>query len=230
LNFKKPNIFVCGPSGTGKSSSLRNLDPERTVILNVERKQLPFRRAGLFKRQKFISSLKEFDHYLNLSMQSDTVDVIIIESFTSLAEMIMLESKKSKRGYEVFNWYADEIMRIISLSKNSDKYIVFLGIDESNSDEEGVSSKQVKVEGQKLKGVIEKEFVIVLYTVVKKDKEKPEHFFLTNSDGVRTAKSPMEMLDYYIPNDLAEVIKRAEEYYLGADLYEEQKKAISEVA
>ena len=38
----KPNIFICGPSGTGKSTSMRNLPPERTVILNTEQKALPF--------------------------------------------------------------------------------------------------------------------------------------------------------------------------------------------
>ena len=34
----KPNIFVVGPSGTGKSSSIENLNPETTAILNTEMK------------------------------------------------------------------------------------------------------------------------------------------------------------------------------------------------
>ena len=45
----KPNIIVVGKSGSGKSSSLRNLNAERTAVLNTERKQLPFRGAKNFK-------------------------------------------------------------------------------------------------------------------------------------------------------------------------------------
>ena len=44
----KPNIIVVGKSGSGKSTSLRNLNPKSTAILNVERKQLPFKEAKNF--------------------------------------------------------------------------------------------------------------------------------------------------------------------------------------
>ena len=54
----KPNIFICGPSGTGKSTSIRNLSPERTVILNTEQKALPFRKGVDFKLNVPINSLE----------------------------------------------------------------------------------------------------------------------------------------------------------------------------
>ena len=39
-------IILLGKSGTGKSSSIKGLDPKSTVILNVLGKKLPFRGAN----------------------------------------------------------------------------------------------------------------------------------------------------------------------------------------
>lgn len=36
-------IAIVGASGTGKSSSIRNLNPEETFIINVASKPLPFK-------------------------------------------------------------------------------------------------------------------------------------------------------------------------------------------
>lgn len=36
-------IAIAGQSGSGKSSSLRNLDPKETFIINVASKPLPFK-------------------------------------------------------------------------------------------------------------------------------------------------------------------------------------------
>lgn len=37
-------VFIVGESGTGKSSSLRNLNPEETVVINTDQKALPFKK------------------------------------------------------------------------------------------------------------------------------------------------------------------------------------------
>ena len=37
------SICVCGESGSGKSTSLRNLDPSSTFIISTIAKPLPFR-------------------------------------------------------------------------------------------------------------------------------------------------------------------------------------------
>ena len=36
-------VVVIGRSGTGKSTSIRNLDPEKTLLIQVIKKALPFR-------------------------------------------------------------------------------------------------------------------------------------------------------------------------------------------
>jgi len=40
-------VFVVGKSGTGKSTSLRNLNPDETVIINTDQKALPFKQFNL---------------------------------------------------------------------------------------------------------------------------------------------------------------------------------------
>jgi hypothetical protein len=43
--------------------------------------------------------------------------------------------------------------------------------------------------------------------------EGTEHYFITNSDGTNPAKSPMEMFDLKIDNDLKMVDETIREYY-----------------
>lgn len=210
--MKKPNIFVCGASGTGKSTSFRNLSPEKTIILNVEQKQLPFREASKFTRQAMIPTMEQFNKYFYKALETDDVDVIVIESFTSLCELIMLKAKKIHTGWDIRSYYNEEIFKIVLASKNTDKYVIFTGIDEVVENDDGVSFYQVKVSGKELKG-IEKEFVITLFTVPRNEDGKIKYEFVTKGDPKRSAKSPMEMLPEKMENDLAEVIKLSEEYY-----------------
>ena len=87
----KPNIIIVGKSGSGKSSSLRNLNPETTAVINTERKQLPFKGANKFLNAP-VQSLNEFNAAMKKAMESDKLDTIVVESFTSLIEMIYREA------------------------------------------------------------------------------------------------------------------------------------------
>lgn len=226
----KPNMFVLGPSGTGKSSSIRNLDPTKTVIFNCEMKMLPFRNANKFTRQVQIPDYETYKNYMyggqikidnqltnmKSALENPQTEIIIIESFTTLTEYIYAWAKKKYRGFDVWDAYASEIYDVIYRTKNSDKYIIFTGVDEVIQDEENKMFRDIKVEGKKMKGNIAKEFVMVLVTKVNQDAEgKPSYQFLTNTDGIYPSKSPTDMLPYLMENDLNEVIKKVEEYYNG---------------
>lgn len=209
----KPNIFICGQSGSGKSTSLRNLDPEKTIILNTERKALPFKGAGKFKKQMMIKNLDQYERALKKALASDA-EVIVTDSFTTLTEYIYLKAKETKIGYEVWSYYADEIYNLLSLSKGSDKFVVFLGIDENVQDDTGVITKYIKVEGKKSKTAIEKEFTIVLWSKVITSGDAPKHVLQTNNNGENTSKSPMEMFkEMYIDNDLQAILAEITNYY-----------------
>ena len=211
----KPNIFIAGASGTGKSTSLRNLDPEKTIIINTEEKQLPFRGAGKFKKSVVVGSYMAYLSVIKKALANTDADVIVIDSFTSLQEQVLMYCKSAYKGFDVWNEYATAIYGILKQAKASNKYVVFMGLGEPLQDENGITKWSVKVDGKAMKGAVEKEFTIVLWTSVDMQKPMNERYQLrTNTDGQNTAKSPMEMFDLeLIPNDLNAVVSAANEYY-----------------
>ena len=154
----KPNIIVVGKSGSGKSTSLRNLNPETTAVINTERKQLPFKGANKFKNVP-VQSLKDFNAAISRAMESESIETIVVESFTSLVEMIYREADIRFKGFDVWSFYNKEIDRILNLCKNTDKYIVYLAIDGAYESDTGVQERYVAVDGNRWKKRVEKEFV-----------------------------------------------------------------------
>jgi hypothetical protein len=221
----KPNIFICGPSGTGKSTSMRNLPPERTVILNTEQKALPFRKGVEFKLNVPINSLQLFKTALTKAIENPNVDIIVIESFTSLIEMIYMKAKSLYDGFDVWDFYKNEIKKIMEMSKNTAKYIIFIGIDQFVEGDSGVEERFIAVDGS-WKKKVEKEFVIVIYSEAKEINDKQEYRFITNKQpGYNriSAKSPMEMLPPIMENDIHTILKEVDKYY-GWDKKTEIKK------
>jgi len=209
----KPNIIVVGKSGSGKSTSLRNLDPTRTAVINTERKQLPFKGAKAFQNVP-VADLATFNKTLTQALASDKIDVIVIESFTSLIEMIYREADIRFKGFDVWSFYNKEIDRILNISKNTDKYVVYIAIDAAYDSGEGVEERYVAVDGNRWKKRVEKEFVLCLFTDNHLAEDGMKHRFRTQSLGKDSAKSPMEMFDeLHIDNDLQYVIEKCEEYY-----------------
>jgi hypothetical protein len=208
-----PNIFIAGASGTGKSTSLRNLDPETTIIINTERKVLPFRGAKKFKKHALVDSFEKFEAALNKALESPC-KVIVIDSFTSLVELSHTKNvrhgdKSGDGAFNSWNQYYYALHDTLLKCKNSDKFVVFIGIDEIIQDHELRMIKTVAVQGQ-LKGKVEKEFEIVLWTHT----DGEHYYFMTNTDGVNKAKTPMGMFESkLIDNDLNAVIKQIETYY-----------------
>lgn len=220
----KPNIFIVGPSGTGKSTSLRNLDPTTVAILNTEMKALPFKGSSKFKLNLPIPDMPTFHSLFEKVLNGVNTKVAIIESFTSMVEHQYRDSGKFYTGFDLWGNYKEEIGKILLKSKGTDKYIVFTGIDQVIEGANGVEERCIAVEGS-WKKKVEKEFVIVLYSDMYTDEQgNPQYRFITNKQkGFEhvSAKSPMGMFPPTIPNDLAIVFKYIEEYF--ADDKEEVK-------
>ena len=209
----KPNIIITGPSGSGKSSSMRNLQPKRTAVLNTERKQLPFKNAKDFMNVP-IKSVSEFHSALDKAMSSDKIKVIVIESFTSLIEIIFREADIRYKGFDVWSYYNKEIDNFLNMSKNTEKNIIFTAIDGVYETDTGIAERYVAVDGNRWKKRVEKEFVICLFTDNRVTDDGVEYRFRTNTLGKDSAKSLMGMFeDLYIPNDVAKVLEISDNYY-----------------
>lgn len=219
MNPQKPNILVVGASGSGKSTSLRNLNPETTAILNYEQKAFPFKGGGKFKYNTHISTKQQGDQVYGEFNSNPEVEVIVKESFTSFSEQTLQMCRSMFKGFDIYERYSQFIFSNLITHKQSQKQVIYFALDEILSIEQAtgtsVSARRCATEGKKLNGRIEKEFVIVLFTeVVKQADGKFDYFFVTQSDGITSAKSPMEMFGALkIDNDLAKVLEVCNEYY-----------------
>ena len=113
-----------------------------------------------------IKSVSEFHTALDKAMSSDKIKTIVIESFTSLIEIIFREADIRYKGFDVWSYYNKEIDKILDKSKNSDKYIVFTAIDGVYDGDNGVEERFVAVDGNRWKKRVEKEFVCVYLLII----------------------------------------------------------------
>lgn len=216
----KPLIAIVGPSGSGKSTSLEELlkksPPGEVIVLDIEQKGFPFRVNGTPFEKCIIKcdDASQIEHYLKVYFKKPEVKVIIIESFTKWIEKIATMAKATKKGYEIWNSYASEIRSGLDTCRNTQAIIVWTAIPEivkiPQTDATEKACSRIKVQGKEHEGLIEKEFLIVLYTETKKNAQgKMEYNFITNSDGINSAKTPKYLeFPLLIPNDLFSVIEK----------------------
>ncbi len=215
----KPLIAIVGHSGSGKSTALRNLDPKTTYILDLERKGFPFPNANRFNIIP-VENANAFPRELDKVLKEDNCETIVVESFTKYVEQVNTLATNSFKGYDIWSFYNRTIRNMLDSIKNDKATIIFTAVDDIVKIPQitggETSHRRVKVQGKVHEGAIEKEFLMVLFTEVRKNEktEEMEYFFQTNTDGVTSAKTPMGMFDeQLIPNDIVAVLKKAEEYY-----------------
>lgn len=195
-------ILILGASGSGKSSSLRNFDPAEIGIFNVAGKPLPFRKklpmANNARYETIYKGLK--DPKLKTYVIDDSQYLMAFESFDHAKET----------GYGKFTNMALNFRNLINYIVTSlpdDCFVYFLHHTELSED----GRIKAKTLGKMLDNQLTLEglFSIVLLCQV----EGSEHFFITNSDGSNPAKSPMEMFEPKIDNDLKFVDTTIRAYY-----------------
>lgn len=195
--------MICGESGSGKSASLRNFEPDEISIFNVAAKPLPFRKKlpkkatsdyGVIMEGIAKSPKKAF-------AIDDSQYLLCFESF----------AKAKDTGYGKFTDMALHFYNLVQFvirQTPPDVIVYFLHHTETDSNTGKVKAKTI---GKMLDSQLTLEglFAIVLYCVT----DGKNHKFITQSDGYTTAKSPMEMFDLTIDNDLKAVDQVIREYY-----------------
>ena len=209
-------ILMVGDTGTGKSSSFRNLPPERTVVINIERKILPFKSFRKFKNIN-ISKYKDFEKVMRQLKESDKYDYVVIDSLTSLIEIINKYCESVYSGYSVWSEYNNMIWNTLQDIKELPQQVFVTAIPELVEVKPGETKAFARVKAKEHKaGGIEKEFTIVLHTDLLEDEEGNiiEYRFDTKPSKYTSAKSPDGLFeDRYIPNDAVEIVKAIKSYY-----------------
>lgn len=195
-------VLVLGPSGSGKSTSLRNFEEEEIEVLNVAGKPLPFR--------KHLKTAKNpsYDN-IRATLKANRVKAYAIDDSQYLMAFESFERAK-ETGYGKFTDMALNFRNLIdnAIKLTSDDTIIYFLHHTELSEDGRVKAKTL---GKMLDNQLTLEglFSIVLLAQV----EGSEHYFITNSDGSNPAKSPLEMFEMKIPNDLKFVDTTIREYY-----------------
>ena len=195
-------VLILGESGSGKSASLRNFTPEEISIFNVAGKPLPFR--------KKLPKVKTSDYRTIMAgLQKSQKKSFAIDDSQYLLCFEMFDHAK-ETGYQKFTDMALHFYNLVKFvieQMPDDRIIYFLHHTEM-ADNGRIKAKTIgKMLDEKL--TVEGLFSIVL--LCRTDGQR--HYFETQSDGYTTAKSPMEMFDHEIDNDLKLVDQKIREYY-----------------
>lgn len=184
-------VLILGDSGSGKSTSLRNFEPDEIGVFNVASKPLPFRKRLLSVNGanygKILKSLS------NPKLKSYAIDdsqfLLVFESF----------DRAKDTGYGKFtdmalNFY--NLVRFVIENTPADCIVYFLHHTEHTED----GRTKAKTIGKMLDNQLTLEGMFSIVLLCKTDGTR--HYFETQSDGTTTAKSPMDLFEREIDNDL----------------------------
>lgn len=225
-------IAIVGESGTGKSTSLRNLNPEETFIISTTGKPLPFRawkkkyipikiEGKNVSGNYYVSS--KWDQILKILQIIDKmmpqIKQVIIDDFQYVLSYEFVD-RATEVGYTKFSELAQHAMEILRYSEKmrEDCKMIFLTHSENVGD--NVNPKFViKTVGKLLseKVTLEGLFTYIFFTKVSEgDSGRMEYKLITNNDGTCVAKTSFGMFeDLEIDNDLNEIIHAIDAYNEG---------------
>lgn len=210
-------ILIYGESGTGKSTSIKHLDHKTTFVIRVDDKELPF--GG--HKKKYITKTKENDGNMFCTDNANSIisvmknvnelphiKTLVIDDFQYLMSNEYMR-RANEKDFTRFTDIAQNVWKILEEPRFLREDLNIFVLSHSEADDNTGKTK-MKTVGKMLDRMItlEGKFTIVLYSMINKDQE---FVFLTQNNGLITAKSPEGMFDsQYIPNNLQYVIDRVE--------------------
>lgn len=210
--------MILGQSGTGKTTSLRNLNPSDVLLIQAVKKPLPFRSAGWRPCTQADKSgsiiVTDNASVICGAMQRTAKPIIVLDDFQYiLANEFMRRVLDNETGNAAFAKY-NEIARhawdiLMCAGKLADTTRVYILGHTQESENGTVKAKTIgKLLDEKI--TIEGLLTIVLRTKV----INGQYLFSTQNSGLDTVKTPMGMFDdEHIPNDLAAVDAAITEFY-----------------
>lgn len=225
-------IAIVGESGTGKSTSLRNLNPEETFIISTTGKPLPFR--GWKKKYipikinndgitgNYFTSSK-WDQIIKILQIIDKkmphIKQVIVDDFQYVLSYEFVD-RATEAGYGKFSELAQHAMEILRYAEKMRENCKMIFLTHSENVGDVMNPKYViKTVGKLLaeKVTLEGLFTYIFFTRVSEgDEGRMQYKLLTNSDGTCVAKTSLGMFEEMeIDNDLEEIIRVIDEYNEG---------------
>lgn len=209
--------MILGQSGTGKTASLRNLNPADTLLIQAVKKPLPFRNTWqACSKENPQGSILVTDQAATIvaAMHRTKRPIIVIDDFQYiLANEFMRRVLDKETGNAAFAKY-NEIARfawdiLMAAGQLGDHKRVYILAHTQEDDNGRIKAKSIgKLLDEKI--TMEGLLTIVLRTTI----INGQYLFSTKNNGLDTVKSPMGLFENeHIDNDLAVIDAAISEYY-----------------
>lgn len=205
--------LILGASGSGKSTSLRNFDPEKTLLIQCITKPLPFRSTHwkVKTSPKAPGNVVQTDDPVLIEklMRTQQHEIVVIDDYQAVM-VNELMNRSSEKGYEKFTDIGKHAFNIFraagALAEDRRVYVL------AHTQTDDFGQVRMKTVGKMVDQTLVPEgyFTIVLRTEV----INSQYLFSTQTNGQDCCKSPIDMFaDRHIPNDLAAVDAVISEFY-----------------
>lgn len=209
-------VLIMGASGSGKTYSLKNFKKNEVGIISVEKGRLPFKSdLQVAKIPKMGADPENAKSYgainrgkyvwlMNTIERAKTKSIVIDDSQYLLVNELF--DRVGEKGYDKFTELSANFRNLIHFINDleePDKIVYFLHHTEVGPDGREKCKTIGKMLDEKL--TVEGCFDVVIFC--------QDHKFYTQSNGQSTAKSPEDMFELEIPNDLKAVDVAIREYY-----------------
>ena len=190
-------IGIVGATGTGKSTAIKHLNPEETYIINVAKKELPFKGSEKLynaekRNYKDVDDATEITRLLKtISEKAPHIKNIVIEDSNYIMGFNIV-SKADQVGFTKFSLMAKDMVELMREARKlrDDIKVFYLSHPETIEDGGEIVGYKIKTAGK------------MIYN------------FVTNRFKKLPAKSPDGMFDELkIPNNLQYVCDKLDEYY-----------------
>ena len=201
-------ILIYGKSGSGKSRSLKNFAEDEILFINVISKRLPF-------QKKFKYELRSIDYNkIKDKLSKMPCKVAVIDDAGYLMTNTFMTGHSNPKGgsstFDLFNTIGDDFWSLIQFIKFAlpEDVRVYIMMHEISND---MGEVKVRTIGKLLdeKVCIEGMFTICLHCMTNGQR----HYFKTQGGSNDIAKSPEDMFELEIENDLKAVDRRIVEFY-----------------
>lgn len=211
-------IGVIGESGSGKTTSMRNLDPKTTFYIDCDKKGLSWKGwkkqfngdAKNFIQTDIPTTVMQILKHVNDDDQYKHIKTVVIDTINGV--MVAEEMRNAKvNGFGKWTDLAQYVWSIFDycLTMRDDLNVIILAHSITDTDDNGVVFTHIRTNGRKLeKIVLESKLTTVLLALCKDGK----YIFKTAADR-SSVKTPMGSFSSdEIDNDIVKVIKALEEF------------------
>lgn len=211
-------ICVMGESGSGKTTSMRNLDPQSTCYIDCDKKGLSWKgwkKQYSVENKNYLCTDKQntvlaMMERINTRPDYSHIKTVVVDTINGI--MVADEMRRSKeKGYDKWLDLACAIYDIVdyALTMREDVTVIFVAHTQTDHDDNGYMFTRIKTSGKKLdKITLESKFPTVLLAKVIDGK----HVFETKAN-FSTAKAPLGAFETdTIDNDMIEVLKALEDF------------------